>query len=164
MSDTKRDDGGKHLGPARTSPYPMSRLAPAHDLIDVAKQIAEADTMLGVTATAKLTVIADQIRALQEAARRVLEETREDLSLHRARCSFERKAGRVYHLYRKPSGELWWSMVSPSEWGASPPSEHAGTYRLEPDQSWTRLEGDVPEEDDRTSIREQVRQLLGENA
>lgn len=164
MTDSKRDDGGKHLGPARTSPYPMSRLAPAHDLVDVAKQIAAADSMLGATATAKLTVIAAQIRALQEAARKVLEETRDDLDLHRARCHFARRVGQTYHLYRKPADGLWWSMIGPEEWGPGHGSEFVGTYRLEADQSWTRLDGDAAESDTDADLRARVRQLLGDNA
>ena len=137
---TKRDDGAKHQGPQSTSPYPMSRLAPVHDLVDVARRIQEADAVVGAVASAELTLIADQIRRLQEEAQRVLERTRRNLDLHRARCSFARKPGGVYHLYRRPDGVLWFSMIGPTEWAADPSREFAGTYRLELDQSWTRLD------------------------
>jgi hypothetical protein len=142
MSDaTKRDDGGKHAGEARTSPYPVSRLAPVFDLVDVAKRIQEADAVVGAVASAELGVIADQIRRLQDEAQRVLERTRRNLELHRARCSFARKPGGVYHLYRRPDGELWFSMIGPDEWGGTDASRvFAGTYRLELDQSWARLD------------------------
>lgn len=141
---TKRDDGGKHLGPARTSPYPVSRLAPAHDLIDVARRIQEADAVIGAVASAELTQIAEQIRALQEQAHAVLERTKRSLDLHRARCHFVRRPGHVYHLYTKADGaEPWFSMIGPSEWGESDPNRvFAGSYRLELDQSWTRVDGD----------------------
>lgn len=140
MSDpTKKDDGGPHEGPARTSPYPMSRLAPAHDLVDVARRIAEADAMVGAVASAKLRVIAEQIQALQDEARRVLEETRATLDLHRARCSFQRRPGQTYHLYRRPDGELYFSMLAPSDWSGAPPHAFEGSFRLELDQSWTRV-------------------------
>lgn len=163
--DTKRDTGGKHLGPARTSPYPVSRLAPAHDLVDVAKRIADADAMIGATASAKLRVIADQIQALQEEARRILEDTRKDLDLHRARCSFVRRPGQVYHLYRRADGELWFSMIAPGEWRGASSSEFAGSYRLELDQSWTRVDGDAAEGDERAPApHELVRRLLGEGS
>lgn len=160
--DTKRDEGGKHLGPARTSPYPVSRLAPAHDLVDVAKRIAEADAMIGATANAKLRVIADQIQALQEEARRILEETRKDLDLHRARCSFVRRPGQTYHLYRRDDGELWFSMISPGEWHGASSSEFVGSYRLELDQSWTRVDGEEGARDESSRApQELVRRLLG---
>jgi hypothetical protein len=168
---TRRDAGDKHEGPQRTSPYPMSRLAPAHDLVDVARQIAEADQMIGAVASAKLRVIAEQMRALQEQARKVLEETRGDLELHRARCSFARRPGQVYHLYRKRSGELWFSMIAPAEWGEEGSSERefAGSYRLELDQSWTRVDQgpgaeagrDGSRSADEPSPQELVRRLLG---
>lgn len=159
--DTKRDEGGKHLGPARTSPYPVSRLAPAHDLVDVAKRIAEADAMIGATASAKLRVIADQIQALQEEARRVLEDTRKDLDLHRARCSFVRRPGQTYHLYRREDGELWFSMIAPSEWRGASASEFVGSYRLELDQSWTRVDEGDAEAESPAAPQDVVRRLLG---
>ena len=137
---TKRDDGAKHHGPQSTSPYPMSRLAPVHDLVDVARRIQEADAVVGAVASAELTLIADQNRRLQEEAQRVLDRTRRNLELHRARCSFARKPGGVYHLYRRPDGDLWFSMIGPTEWAPDPSREFAGTYRLELDQSWTRLD------------------------
>lgn len=159
--DTKRDEGGKHLGPARTSPYPVSRLAPAHDLVDVAKRIAEADAMIGATASAKLRVIADQIQALQEEARRVLEDTRKALDLHRARCSFVRRPGQTYHLYRREDGELWFSMIAPSEWRGASASEFVGSYRLELDQSWTRVDEGDAEAESPAAPQDVVRRLLG---
>lgn len=144
---TRRDDGGKHEGPARTSPYPTSRLAPVHDLVDVARQIAEADAMLGAVASAELGQIAGQIRALQARARDILEATRLSLELHQAQCSFQRRPGHVYHLYERPDGTRWLSMIGPAEWGAASPEQRfLGSYRLEADQRWTRLDsGSEPE-------------------
>lgn len=161
--DVKRYEGDKHEGPAHGSPYPMSRLAPPYDLVDVAKRIAEADAMIGATTSARLQVIAEQIRALQETARRILEEARKDLELHRARCHFVRRPGRVYHLYRRSDGELWWSMVGPEEWGASPPAEFVGSYRLELDQSWTRVgEGEESTDEGAPHPEQLLVRLLGE--
>jgi hypothetical protein len=140
---THKDSGDKHQGEQRTSPYPMSRLAPAHDLVNVARQIQDADLMLGTVTHARLSVIAAQMKALKEEAERILEETRRSLDLHRARCSFVRRPGGVYHAYRKADGEVWLSMISPEEWGdPSPDRSFVGTYRLELDQSWTPLRGE----------------------
>lgn len=158
---TVRDRGGKHLGPARTSPYPVSRLAPAYDLVDVAKRIADADLMVGAVANAKLRVIAEQIRALQEQARVVLDEAREDLDLHRAQCAFIRKPGQVYHLYQREDGGRWFSMIGPDEWGSrGSSSEFVGSYRMEVDQSWTRVDVDSAKEQPEAP-EELVRHLLG---
>jgi hypothetical protein len=143
MADEGEDDklvrhgGPQHLGPARTSPYPTSRLAPAHDLVDTARQIAEADRVIGTVVHAKLQVIADQIRSLQAQARHILEDARAHADLHRAQCRFQKRVGATYHLYRRPDGTAYLSMLAPAEWGGSPPHEFLGSYRLEPDMSWT---------------------------
>lgn len=141
----------KHEGPARTSPYPVSRLAPVHDLVDVAKEIANADRTIGTVVGSKLDVIARQIRALQEEARTILDDAKRDLDLHRAECSFTKRAGALYHLYERSNGRLYFSMLSPDDWAGAPPHPFRGTFRLEADQSWTpadAIDGDAerPEE------------------
>lgn len=157
---TLRHEGGKHEGEQRTSPYPMSRLAPAHDLVDVAKQIADADAMVGAVASARLELIARQIRALQDEARTILADTARDLDLHRARCAFAKRPGQVYHVYQREGGEAWISMISPDEWRETPPG-YAGSYRLELDQSWTRVDGEHAPAEPRDP-RALVQRLLGD--
>lgn len=149
----------KHDGPARTSPYPVSRLAPRHDLVDVAREIAEADRAIGAVVGGKLEVIARQIRALQEEATSLLEEARRDLALHRAEHGFVLRPGSIYHLYRRDGDRLYWSLLSPEDWGGEPPHPYEGSYRLEGDQSWTPVE----ELDERAAEppEELVRKLLG---
>lgn len=132
-----RYEGDKHLGEARTSPYPVSRLAPVHELVDMAKQIAEADRVIGTVVNSKLAVIAEQIRSLQSQAREILEQASEAAELHRADCRFAKRVGETYHLYRRENGSLYFSMLSPDDWGSSAPHTHEGSYRLEPDMSWS---------------------------
>src|SRR5262245_47693830 len=140
MSDDgfKRDDGARHEGPPQASPYPISRLAPVHDLIDLARQIQEADHMIGVVTSDKLQVVARQIRALQDEARAIMEAAHRDAELHRAACNFKRRTGHTYHLYRRPEGSLYFSMLSPDDWRGSPPHAYEGSYRLEQNMSWTK--------------------------
>jgi hypothetical protein len=145
MGSPMSDDGlirhprGLHEGPASTSPYPVSRLAPPHDLVDVARQIQEADAVLGVKVSSQLEVIAEQIRNLQEKARQLLDHANESAELHRAICSFKKRIGATYHLYRRGDGRRYFSMLSPVDWGEAP---HAfeGSYRLEPDMTFTRVD------------------------
>jgi hypothetical protein len=132
-----RHGGPRHPGPAHSSPYPVSRLAPTHDLVDTARQIAEADQILGTVVHGKLAVIAEQIRSLQEQARRLMAEAQQHAALHRARCSFQKRVGHTYHLYVRPDGSSYFSMLSPAEWRSGPPHAFEGSYRLEPDMSWT---------------------------
>ncbi len=135
-SDYKKHQGENHQQGENQSPYPVSRLAPSIELVDLAQQIAHADNMLATQTEGKLRVIAEQIRRLQEAAKEVLEEAQQAQLLHRAKCHFKRIPGKVYHLYQQANGELVFSMLSPKEWGGVPPHQFKGTYRLENDMSW----------------------------
>jgi hypothetical protein len=100
MTDSNR----KHPGTARTSPYPVSRLSPTIGLVELAREISQADDLANTRLNAKLGVIAEQIRALQAQARAALEQARPDQDLHHARCGFSRKPGRIYHRYRRSDG------------------------------------------------------------
>jgi hypothetical protein len=135
-----RHDGPRHPGPAHSSPYPVSWLAPAHDLVDTARQIAEADQILGTVVHGKLSVIAEQIRALQEQARRLMAEAQQHAVLHRARCAFQKRVGHDYHLYERPDGTSYFSMLGPGDWRREPPHAFVGSYRLEADMSWSPVE------------------------
>lgn len=124
----------------RASPYPVSRLGAPIELLDVAREIQDADRMLGAVVGGQLELIAEQIRTLQEKARAILERAQEAGDLHRASCQFKKRPGATYHLYRRPGGDRYFSMLSPDEWGGSPPHAYEGSYRLEIDMSWTRIE------------------------
>lgn len=138
-----RGRGETHPGTARSAPYPVSRLAPGIDLVDAAREIAQADAMISGRVDAKLQVIAEQIRHLQAQARAILEEARSDHALHRARCQFQRIPGHTYHLYRDRDGSPYFSMLSPADWRGQPPHPYLGAYRLEADLSWTAVDADT---------------------
>lgn len=130
----------EHALTTRAAPYPMSRLAPRFDLVDVAAEIARADQTISMVATGKLDIIRRQILALQEQARGILDEAARAARLHRARCNFPKRPGHVYHLYRRGEDDLYFSLLSPSEWGGSPPHPFEGSYRLENDQTFTLVD------------------------
>ena len=149
--ETEADSGGGEPRPAAplspaASPYPMSRLAPRFDLVDAAAEIARADAQLGTVVNARLQVIRDQVRALQQQAHAILEEARRSAELHRARCAFQKVVGHVYHLYRRDDGDLYFSMLAPAEWNGSPPHAYEGSYRLGPDMAWTAVDGEAADE------------------
>ena len=142
----------------KTAKYPLSRLSAPHDLVDVAREIQAADATLGGVTVAKLRVIAEQIRHLQAQAAQILDDAKHSGDLHRAACNFKRRPGQVYHLYRKRAdATLYWSMLSPEEWG-TPPDEFQGSYRLELDMSFTPVE-DMAQRD---TLEEPLRRLLGQ--
>lgn len=136
----KKHEGSNHDGGGRSTPYGLARTAPTITLVDVAKQIQDADEQIALMTGGKLRVIADQIEQLQRQAQGLLEQAKRDLVLHRASCAFERVPGQVYHLYEKANGTHVWSLLSVEEWGGRPPHAFRGSYRLEPDQSWTPIE------------------------
>ncbi len=138
--DEKEDKGlAPYRGPERSAPYPTSRMAPAFDLVDMAREIEEADRLIGTSVGGKLQVIAEQVRQLRQQAHEVLDNAHRDQELHRARCNFRRIPGHTYHLYRRPDGETYFSMLAPEDWRDGPPHEYAGSWRLEADQSWTEV-------------------------
>ncbi|MDH5765746.1 MAG: DUF2452 domain-containing protein [Gammaproteobacteria bacterium] len=148
--------GNNHQGEDSTAPYPVSRLAPQVELVDLAKQISEADAMVNTRVSAKLKVIADQIKSLQAEARAVLDEAMLDQDLHRAECNFKRIPGKVYHLYERAGGSVYFSMLSPEDWRGRCPHSYVNSYRLEADMSWLPLDR-LDEKDD---SRELVNRLL----
>lgn len=157
MSDSSNKyQGDKHQGENFSAPYPVSRLSPQVELVDLARQIAEADAMVNNRVSAKLKVIADQIRALQTEAHKILDDARQDQQLHRAECHFKRIPGKLYHLYEKNDGKTYFSMLSPEDWNGRCPHRYLNSYRLENDMSWTPAQK-LEEPDD---SRELVNRLL----
>ncbi|KAK6192208.1 hypothetical protein SNE40_003720 [Patella caerulea] len=110
------------------------------DLVELAKQVQKADEFTRATAGSKLIVIADQIKYLQEQARKVLEEAKRNAMLHHAACNLVKKPGTMYYLYERESGQKYFSILSPQEWGASCPHVFIGAFKLEYDMSWTPVE------------------------
>ena len=160
-SQKSRDEQGLlHPGDARSAPYPVSRLAPAFDGGELAAEVARAEAMLSARSGAKLRVIADQIRLLQQEARKVLADAREEQMLTRAQCSFKRIPGKTYHLYQRASGGAFFSMLSPDDWGGASPHPFLGSYRLEADYSWTPA-GQVGHGDETGALVEQLLRIGG---
>ncbi|XP_038078573.1 uncharacterized protein C1orf50 homolog isoform X2 [Patiria miniata] len=111
------------------------------DLVELARVVQKADEFTRANASNKLLTIAEQIRYLQEQARTALEDAKRDNELHHAACNIKKRPGQTYYLYKRQSGQKYFSILSPQEWGKSCPHEYIACYRLEHDMSWT------PEED-----------------
>jgi hypothetical protein len=138
--DSQSQPPSLHRGEDRSAPYPVSRLAPAFQVGDLAAELAKAESLLCARTGAKLRVIADQIEALQREARQILAQAREEQALNQAQCAFKRIPGKLYHLYGKADGRTYFSMLSPADWRGRPPDRPLGSYRLETDYSWTPAE------------------------
>lgn len=134
------ESNSRPVGHQLVNTYMTNRNADPMDLVELARQVQKADEFTKATAGSKLIVIADQIRYLQEQAKKVLEEAKRDAMLHHAACNLVKKPGQVYYLYERPSGQNYFSLLSPEEWGASCPHEFVGAFKLEHDMSWTPFE------------------------
>jgi len=122
------------------SSYQTNRVGDPMDLIALATQVQRGDDFVRANAGSKLTVIADQIRYLQEQARKVLEDAKRDADLHHAACNIVKKPGNMYYLYQRPSGQNYFSIISPQEWGPSCPHPFIAAYKLQHDMSWTPVD------------------------
>uniref|UniRef100_A0A7M4F953 Chromosome 1 open reading frame 50 n=2 Tax=Crocodylus porosus TaxID=8502 RepID=A0A7M4F953_CROPO len=122
------------------SPARAGRAADPADLVALAQRVQQADEFIRANACNKLTVIAEQIRYLQEQARKVLDEANRDADLHHVACNFVKKPGSIYYLYQRESGQRCFSIISPKEWGTSCPHAFLGAYKLQHDMSWTPSE------------------------
>lgn len=117
-----------------------NKMSDCTDIVELARQVQKADEFVRANAGSKLNIIAEQIRHLQEQAKKVLTEAARDADLHHVACNLVKKPGTTYHLYRRHSGQKYLSLLSPQEWGSSCPHEFLGSYHLEVDMSWTPLE------------------------
>ncbi|KAK0057202.1 hypothetical protein Bpfe_013295 [Biomphalaria pfeifferi] len=140
-----------HLVNSKRTNKPSSAL----DLVDLARAVQKADDFTKANASSKLTIIVDQIRFLQNQARKVLEDARRDTALHHAACNFVKRPGSMYFLYERGSGQSYLSMVSPQEWGTSCPHTFLGAFRLEFDQSWTPI-SDIQRKDEDLAIVDKI--------
>ncbi|XP_032684930.1 uncharacterized protein C1orf50 homolog [Odontomachus brunneus] len=110
------------------------------DLTALVTEIEKADSCIKANAYNKLQVIAEQIKFLQKQAEGILLEAERNAKLHHVACNFVKQPGQVYHLYQRESGQFYFSMINPEEWGDFIPSQsYKGSFRLEHDRSWTPL-------------------------
>ncbi|XP_033977666.1 uncharacterized protein C1orf50 homolog [Trematomus bernacchii] len=122
------------------SSYQTHRVGDPMDLVALATTVQRGDDFIKANACNKLTVIADQIRYLQEQARKVLEDAKRDADLHHAACNIVKKPGNMYYLYERTSGQKYFSIISPKEWGPTCPHQFVGAFKLQHDMSWTPVD------------------------
>lgn len=121
----------KHL-----MPHAGRTLDPPIRLVDRAKEIESASESIETHVNGKLQLIVNQIRSLQEEAKQIVEQAHLDVELHKVKCNFEKAVGQEMHLYEKPDGAKYFSLLSPAEWNNKPPHNFLGSYRLQPDRSF----------------------------
>ncbi len=80
---------------------------------------------------------------LQAEARGVVGAARRDMALHAVPLNGTKLRGRDYHLFARPSGERFFSLLEAADYrGIDPAIRFVASYRLNHDGSWTRLDAD----------------------
>ncbi|KAF6025242.1 C1orf50 [Bugula neritina] len=146
------------LGVSLVNSRKSTKTATSGDLVELAQVVQRGDEGVHSAACNKLSVIADQIRYLQEQAKQVLEKAKRDSDLHHAACNIVKKPGSIYYLYERDSGQKYLSIISPQEWGSAAPRKYHGGYRLEVDRTWTPID-EVPAKDKEQGMLNSVLQL-----
>ncbi len=131
------DDG--YIPDRHLLPYGTSTSDAPIRLIDRAKEIETANQQIQAHVSGKLDLILKQIRILQEEAKQIMEDALVNSELHQVKCNFEKKIGQTLHLYQRDSGEKYFSLISPVEWG-NPPHPFLGSFILKPDQSFEKID------------------------
>merc|ERR1711987_26720 len=127
-------------------PEESGKIRSQFDLVELAGEIQTADKFTRATAGSKLSVIAEQVRFLQEQARKILEEAQKDKEINHMACNFKRIPGTLYHIYKRKNGVKYMSLIGPEEWGPDGP-EFVASYKLNHDHSWTPID-DIDRKDD----------------
>ena len=86
-----------------------------------------------------LAQIKEQIELLARQAKAIQDRVSISEEIYTAEMNFEPFIGKTYHLYRRSSGKPVLSLVSPEEWGSSPPFAFVATVRLMADHTWDVL-------------------------
>ncbi len=82
----------------------------------------------------------------------LVEEAQHSAQLQRAKCNFRKIPGKIYHLYRRSDGELYFSMLSPDEWNGAPPHGFEGSYKVDIDLSLRPLSDERTRPDGRAVV------------
>ena len=88
----------------------------------------------------QLRQLEEQIQLLYRQAKDIQQRTDISIWIYQADMGFDPLVGHIYHLYQKPAGEHFLSMVAPHEWGRSGQSNtFVATVKLLADHTWEIL-------------------------
>jgi len=133
---------GKFPFPVRSGAAPFKAL---EKLLDVQRLPDKREAVREVKAQAvkKLAMLEDMYNDLINRATRIVEKAREDLDLHDIPINARKERNCIYYLYREKENQedRFFSILSPEDYlTADPDSEYLGSYQLNEDSSWSRLD------------------------
>ena len=104
---------------------------------------AEMPREVRASAEKRLAALEKVFAELQAEAQLIVGGARRDLALHAVPQNGTRLRGQSYHLYARPDGRQFFSLLDPVEYGQIDTAvRYEGHYRLEYDGSWRRLDAD----------------------
>jgi hypothetical protein len=106
--------------------------------------LVEAKREIQASALRRLEALEQVYRTLVDQAQAIVEAARRDLELHDVPMQAAKIRGSTYHLYeRDRPPPRFFSILAPDEYAqADPRARHLGSYRLNEDSSWTRIDSD----------------------
>jgi hypothetical protein len=111
--------------------------------------LAEAKREIQISALRRLEALDQVYRELVAQAQRIVVDARRDLLLHDLPVQAAKIRGLTYHLYERDGRDAprrFFSILAPEEHAqADPLARHLASYRLNEDNSWTRLDGGTGE-------------------
>ena len=110
-------------------PYPHHVAAPKIEALD----LSEFNTLQAYKVTKSLQKRADEIASLMKSLQ---EDYTLNLQLYSATRSFEPVLGEIYHLYEKPDGTQFLSLIAPTEWKQN----YLYSGSLNSDGTWIRVQ------------------------
>ena len=113
---------------AKILPYGSNVSAPAISHDDVATWKIRGVSKVNHQFTAKFN-------ELKEEYKKLIDEYKWNDLVYNASYSFEPVIGEVYHLSSRESGELFLSLIEPTQWK----KDYVASFRLESTQKWVKL-------------------------
>ena len=84
----------------------------------------------------QLTQIYKQVELLAKQAEGIKERVDVSRRIYKAKIGFKPSIGNTYYLYKKENSEEVLSLISPDEWGESPPYQFVASVKLLADHTW----------------------------
>lgn len=84
----------------------------------------------------QLEQLKQQVELLISQAQSIHDRIAVSESIYTAEIGFKANIGQTCYLYQRRNGKRVVSMVSPAEWGTTPPYEYVATVRLLADHTW----------------------------
>lgn len=77
----------------------------------------------------------DKFSELKKEYDKLIEEYRWNDLVYKAKFNFEPVIGKIYHLYYSNNGNVFLSLINPSEWN----KEHIGSFKFNHDNKWIKV-------------------------